>query len=425
MHGDVPIPKVIDFGIAKAMHQDLTDKTLFTRFEQFIGTPAYMSPEQTQMSGLDVDTRSDIYSLGVLLYEMLSGKLPFDPATLKEAAMDRVWKIIREEEPPWPSTKVSAMSEEELTTVARHRQLEPDKLRKLLHGELDWIVMKAMSKDRKLRYESAASFSQDIERFLQHEPIVAAAPSALYRAKKFARKHRLAVSTSLTIVGALLIAGVVSAISAFMLSKQLDRTKAAEAKALDAVQHLWLKTGEDYLEENDPTGAVLPFIRALEVEGKKEATLQDDSIHRLRIGSVLRLCPRIVEMWFEPAMVNSVSFAGEHGDTIVSGGNSSEVRRYHLGSTDYDVLAEHRRAAQPEDAQSAFIYRNTDAAETDEFLLSAGDDGRVFFRALNRQETTTEINHDKEAVSARLSVDRRQLLTGCYDGLATALDCRA
>src|SRR5512136_657168 len=166
LHDDVAVPKVIDFGIAKAMGERLTDKTVFTRFEQFIGTPAYMSPEQAGVSGLDIDTRSDVYALGVLLYELLTGRTPFDPKQLAQAGLDEVLRRVREEEPPKPSTRLSALRREELTTTAQRRQTEPPKLISLLRGDLDWIVMKCLEKNRTRRYETVNALAQDLERHL-------------------------------------------------------------------------------------------------------------------------------------------------------------------------------------------------------------------------------------------------------------------
>jgi serine/threonine protein kinase/Tfp pilus assembly protein PilF len=207
LHGDKPVPKIIDFGIAKATQQRLTDKTLFTQFQQFIGTPAYMSPEQASLSGLDIDTRSDIYSLGVLLYELLTGKTPFDAKELLQAGLDEMRRTIREKEPERPSTRVSALTREELTTTAKRRGLDPPRLVKLLRGDLDWVVLKALEKDRARRYDTVNGLARDIERYLSNEPVAARPPSRLYRFQKTVRRNRLAFATGAVIL-ALLVASV-------------------------------------------------------------------------------------------------------------------------------------------------------------------------------------------------------------------------
>ena len=188
-HDTTPVVKIIDFGVAKALGQVLTDKTLFTGFAQMLGTPLYMSPEQAGQSGLDVDTRSDIYSLGVLLYELLTGTTPFDSERFKTAAFDEIRRIIREEEPLKPSSRLSA-SRDTLKSISAQRQTEPAKLTKLLKGDIDWIVMKALEKDRTRRYETANAFAEDLEHYLAGDPVKARPPSTSYRVRKFVRRNQ-------------------------------------------------------------------------------------------------------------------------------------------------------------------------------------------------------------------------------------------
>ena len=213
LHDGVPVSKVIDFGIAKATQGRLTDQTLFTAFEQFIGTPAYMSPEQAEMSGLDVDTRSDIYALGVLLYELLTGRTPFDAKELMASGLDKMRHTIREQEPQRPSTRLSTMIDADLTTTAQCRQTDPPRLMNILRGDLDWIVMKTLEKDRTRRYETAIGLGLDVQRHLDDEPVVACPPSTLYRFQKLARRNK----TIFIAVGAVAVA----LISGFGLSLYL------------------------------------------------------------------------------------------------------------------------------------------------------------------------------------------------------------
>src|SRR5205809_226801 len=204
----VAVPKVIDFGIAKATQGRLTDQTLFTAFEQFIGTPAYMSPEQAVLTSVEVDTRSDIYSLGVLLYELLTGQTPFAQKDLLASGLDEMRRTIREKDPVRPSTRLSAMVANDLATVARYRQSEPPQLIHLVRGDLDWIVMKCLQKDRARRYETANALAVDLERHLADEVVVAGPPSAGYRLRKFVRRNRGPVLAA-GLLGLALVGGVV------------------------------------------------------------------------------------------------------------------------------------------------------------------------------------------------------------------------
>ena len=203
-----PVPMIIDFGIAKATSGDLTEKTIHTKFHQFMGTPAYMSPEQVGGSSLDIDTRSDIYSLGVLLYELLTGRTPFDHDQLTQAGMEELRRILCNVEPPLPSARLSALPAPDSLSVAHARQSDPKRLGSLLHGDLDWIVMKAIEKDRVRRYATSSAMAEDIRRFLNNEPVSAVAPDFSYRLSKFARRNRGAVVVALA--GVALLLGVAS-----------------------------------------------------------------------------------------------------------------------------------------------------------------------------------------------------------------------
>nr|MBA3482167.1 serine/threonine protein kinase [Pirellulales bacterium] len=229
LHEGVPVPKVIDFGVAKATGQQLTEKTLFTNFAQMIGTPLYMSPEQAEMTSIDVDTRSDVYSLGVLLYELLTGATPLDKERFKQAAFDEVRRIIREEEPPRPSTRLSTMGDQARSILAAQRKCDPKQLRRLVRGELDWIIMKALEKERARRYETADGLARDIERYLRDDPVEACPPSAVYRLKKFAQRNKGPVLAA-AVVLLTLVGGTVGTTFGLVRAEQARRAQAERAE---------------------------------------------------------------------------------------------------------------------------------------------------------------------------------------------------
>jgi serine/threonine protein kinase len=199
IHDEKPVPKIIDFGIAKATEQRLTERTLFTEMGQLIGTPEYMSPEQAEMTGLDIDTRTDIYSLGVILYELLVGALPFDIRELRKAGLEEIRRKIREDEPLKPSTKLSTLGDESNRT-AKNRRTDIRSLAKLLRGELDWITIKTLAKNRTSRYATVSELASDINRYLKKEPVMARPPSTLYLIKKLATKHRMLLDSVVLLI---------------------------------------------------------------------------------------------------------------------------------------------------------------------------------------------------------------------------------
>jgi len=236
MHDGVPVPKVIDFGIAKATSAELTTRTLFTEHRQMIGTPAYMSPEQAEMSGLDIDTRSDIYSLGVLLYELLTGTTPFDTRELTSKGFAEMMRIIREVEPHKPSTRLSSLGATGTRTAQQRRAVDPKKLSQTLKGDLDWIVMKCLEKDRTRRYETANGLAADIKRHLNDEPVTAGAPSAGYKLRKFVRRNRAQVIAG-GLVAAALVLGVIGTTMGMMWAlKEKTLADAERAKAIVAAE---------------------------------------------------------------------------------------------------------------------------------------------------------------------------------------------
>jgi tetratricopeptide (TPR) repeat protein len=312
----VAVPKVIDFGIAKAAGQPLTDRTLFTAFGAVVGTPEYMSPEQAELNNQDIDTRSDVYSLGVLLYELLTGTTPLTRKRLKGAALLEVLRLVREEEPPRPSTRLSTT--DELPKVAANRGLEPRKLSGLVRGELDWIVMKALEKDRNRRYESANGLCHDVRRYLADEPVQACPPSAWYRFWKFARRNKPA----LTVAGVvLLLIGLLGAGGGWVFrdraarEQEIARDRAARSAAIDTEANVALNEADRFQEHGkwpaalEATRRAHGFVAGGEGSEAVRARVQD----RLAdLEMVVRLQEVSVRM--QSAAANSTQFNYQVGD---------------------------------------------------------------------------------------------------------------
>jgi hypothetical protein len=295
-----PLVKVIDFGVAKAIGQSLTIKTMYTRFASMVGTPAYMSPEQAGMSTGDIDTRSDIYSLGVLLYELLTGTTPFASDRLQSAGFDELRRIIREEEPHRPSTRLSTLNNQIATTVAANRKLDLAKLASSMKRDLDWIVMKALDKDRNRRYATAGSMAEDVSRFLVHQPVVACPPSTWYRFTKFARRNKVAISTVSSITCALLLGTIVSVWQAQVAIRERDEKVIALNEARNAEE-----TANKAREDLEGFNQRLNTTTVLLASGRVHADSQRWSEAYKSYTEAIDSLPKYFLVWLERGRLNA------------------------------------------------------------------------------------------------------------------------
>jgi len=360
LHDGKPVVKVIDFGIAKAVNQQLTEKTVFTRFSQMIGTPEYMSPEQAEMSGLDIDTRTDVFSLGVLLYELLTGTTPFDSEYLLSKGYNEMQRIIREEEPVRPSTKVSTLGDS-LTEIAKHRRTSPDLLCKLIRSDLDWIVMKTIEKDRSRRYESVSELAADVQRHLDNETVLAGRPSAFYRIQKFVKRNKLLASSAVMITSVVVLAAIFSgvmairatnaredAIEALGVAKQATTAETtqrqkAETLAKQQREDLYfnhIRLAHQTLEKNRP-------VHALELLDKCPEDLRNWEWHYLKRKSCFQetesivFDAKVISFDFSPDGSRLAAFLtnGELviQDPVTEGKSILEVRKNREFAEDYVI----------------------------------------------------------------------------------------
>lgn len=318
-----PVPKVIDFGIAKATSGErLTDKTVFTAFHQFMGTPAYMSPEQAELTSVDIDTRSDIYTLGVLLYELLTGHTPFDACELLQAGLDEMRRTLREKEPARPSTRLSTLSAEQLNATARLQGLEPPKLISLVRGDLDWIVLKCLEKDRAHRYQTANALFTDIQRHLSNEPVTARPRSRLDVFQKTIRRHKVGFAAAAAVMAALFFG---LGISTWSLAKEKQARRRADTEAAKSFQTA--RFLEDMLRGIDPKTAQ-----------EKDTTLLRDLLSQsvVRVSRDLTNQP-LVEAHLENTIGNIYAALGEFQNAEQMARNALALRRSDPASQPADV----------------------------------------------------------------------------------------
>ncbi len=398
LHDGVPVPKVIDFGIAKALHQQrLTDLTLFTTFGQFMGTAVYMSPEQAEMSGLNIDTRCDIYSLGVLLYELLVGTTPFDSGELLRAGLDEMRRIIREQEPVRPSTHLSTLVAANLTTVASHRQCEPARLTHVIRGDLDWIVMKCLEKDRTRRYETASGLAADIQRHLQNEPVLASPPGHFYRIQKMVRRNKLAFAAISAVTVALLLGAVVSTAMFFKEQTALGGEKAAREQVEQKNAELERQNTEVELKKAEVERKNAEFRAMLVKAASSDRLIADEKLRNRQEQAAFAHLARACE--YDPSSI----LAGEKAINALNVWNHMLPTVIYVGHVG--------------------LVRSAQFSPDDTRIVTSSDDktARVWEAASGRM-LMAFTGHEGAVYDAQFSLDGRRIVTASDDKTARVWD---
>ncbi len=392
LHDGVPVPRVIDFGIAKATQQELTEKTLFTLHHQFIGTPVYMSPEQAEMSSLDIDTRSDIYSLGVLLYELLTGSTPFEEKELLHAGIDAMRRIIREQEPPRPSTKFATLQMKDRSTTATRHGTDSPRLISLLRGDLDWIVMKCLEKSRTRRYDTAGSLARDVSRHLNSEPITARPPTTLYQLQKAWRRNRVVFTAAAAVVLALLLGTGISAWQAWVansarMQSDADREMALQegrkAKEGERKQRLIayasdMKVAQGALREDNLSRAKRLLSRYVPKPGREDLRgIEWRYLWQASRGDE-------IHTFHHESMVSSVSLSAD-GTRLASSSINGDIRLFDVESQKPLPVPEHDG-----ERWLGWIQRGLVALSPDGHLLAALGQGTLTVRNANNGELVSK-----------------------------------
>jgi non-specific serine/threonine protein kinase/serine/threonine-protein kinase len=363
-----PVPKIIDFGVAKAVAQRLTEQTLFTAVGEFIGTPEYMSPEQADMTGLDIDTRTDVYSLGVILYELLVGARPFDARELRRAGFDEMRRRIREEDPPKPSVRLSSLGELSTETAA-NRSSEPPTLVRQVRGDLDWITMKALEKDRTRRYSSPGELAADLHRHLRSEPVLAGPPSTTYRFKKFVRRHTIGVAASALVILALIL-GVAGTTIGMIRARNAERAASREAETARQVSDFLIRLFE-VSDPSEGSGAAVTAREMLDKGAERiRADLNDQPMVQARLMSTmgwvyisLGLYDTAQEILEEALAIRESRLPPDHPDV---GASLNELGEAHREKAEYDqarplyerALAIREKEFGPKSPQVAAVLNN-------------------------------------------------------------------